>query len=63
MLSSSSQAEKNNIKKKKFQRREGVYLSSLASAFGMKNSPCVELPTFFKPCVVKLCATQDQELY
>jgi hypothetical protein len=32
---------KKKTQRKKLQRREGTYLSSLASAFGMKHSSCV----------------------
>jgi hypothetical protein len=70
MVSSSSQAkekkktqrEKKHRKEKKMQRREGVYLSFLIFAFGMKCSSCLllsmffstNLSTFFKPCVSRL---------
>jgi hypothetical protein len=44
--------------KKKMQRKEGTYLSSLTFAFGMKHSSFssphsfnLELSTFLKPCV------------
>jgi hypothetical protein len=52
MASSSSQVEKKththkNTKKKKMQRREGAYLSSLASAFGMKRSSFLLLSRSF----------------
>jgi hypothetical protein len=36
-----SKKKKKKHKEKKLQRREGAYLSSLASAFGMKHSSCV----------------------
>jgi hypothetical protein len=66
-----SSQKKKNIEKKRMQRREGTYLSSLSFAFGMKRSTCVdfprsfnvELPTFLKPCVAKFCATQAHEFY
>jgi hypothetical protein len=44
MASSSSQAKEKKNKpqrRKKMQRREGAYLFSLASAFGMKHFSCV----------------------
>jgi len=37
-----------HTKKKKMQRREGPYLSSLASTFGMKHSSCFLLCTFLQ---------------
>jgi hypothetical protein len=46
-LSSFSQAkEKQKHKKNKMQRKKGTYLSSLASAFGMKHSSCLLLSMF-----------------
>jgi hypothetical protein len=64
-MSSSSQVEekKENTKKKIYiyiymQIREGIYLSSLASAFGTKHSSScsfnIELSIFLKPCVSHL---------
>jgi hypothetical protein len=53
--------EKKTIEKKKIQRMEGVYLSPLASTFGMKHSSCyfqhsfnIELSNFLKPYVSRL---------
>ncbi len=93
MASSSSQAgQKKNTNPKKMQRKEGDYLSFLASIFGMKrsyfilfftflqhwalhvpamwsfalSSPSsfnVELCTFLKPCVMKLCGAKVREFY
>ncbi len=40
--------KKNHRKEKKMQRKEGAYLSSLASAFGMKCSSCFFLSTFLQ---------------
>jgi hypothetical protein len=55
LASSSFQVEEKNntkkkitIEKKKMQRREGSYLSSFASAFGMKHSSCFLLSTFLQ---------------
>jgi hypothetical protein len=57
MASFSSQVEekkrknkegKKTIEKKKMQRREGTYLSSLAFAFGMKYSSCLLLFMFLQ---------------
>jgi hypothetical protein len=45
---SSGRKEKKTIKKKKMQRKEGTYLSSLAFAFGMKCSSCFLLSTFLQ---------------
>jgi hypothetical protein len=36
-----SNKKKTKTQRKKLQRREGAYLSSLASAFGMKHFSCV----------------------
>jgi hypothetical protein len=36
------------------QSKEGVYLSSFASTFGMKHSSYLFLSTFLKPCVSRL---------
>ncbi len=58
MASSSSQAKENSFKKnnreKKMQRKEGAYLFSLASTFGMKHSSCLPLSTFLQPWAVHL---------
>jgi hypothetical protein len=40
--------KKNHREKEKMQRREGVYLCSLAFAFGMKRSSCFLLSTFLQ---------------
>ncbi len=50
MASSSSQAKKKKKKhkEKKKQRREGAYLSSLTSTFGMKRSSCLLLSMFLQ---------------
>jgi hypothetical protein len=41
-------SSKEKKTQKKMQRKEGTYLSSLASAFGMKHSSCLLLTTFLK---------------
>jgi hypothetical protein len=43
-----SSKKKKKHTKKKMQRREGAYLSSFASAFGMKHSSCLLLSMFFQ---------------
>jgi len=40
--------KKNHRKEKKMQRREGAYLSSLDSTFGMKRSSCLFFSTFLQ---------------
>jgi hypothetical protein len=48
LLFSSFQAKKKKNIEKKMQRREGAYLSSLVSAFGMKHPSCLLLSTFLQ---------------
>jgi hypothetical protein len=40
--------EKTNIERQKMQRKEGAYLSSFTSTFGMKRSSCLFLSTFLQ---------------
>jgi len=46
--------KKKHKKEKQMQKREGAYLSSPTSTFGMKHSFCLLLSTFLKPCVLRL---------
>ncbi len=45
---------KKNNREKKMQRKEGAYLSSLASTFGMKHSSYLPLSTFLQRWAVHL---------